>query len=253
MIRNVLLAGCLLIISTGHIFADTKVEIEGRYWITDLESDIKTTINEIVGTDIDLKEDLGISDEDIPEARITLKITKNNKLRAAYTQIQYSGDKNIERTITFDGNSYTVGTPVESNLDVKYLRLGWLWQFINIADETIKLGPMFEIKGLSADAALNAPQLGLSASETFTGAFPTFGGGLDINPHKKINIFAEISGISLGNYGHFFDAEAGIKLIPIKNFTIAAGYRLFDLKIEDDPDYAKIKIKGPFLSGSFRF
>jgi hypothetical protein len=252
MLRKFLFTICFLLVTIGIAIADTKVEFEGRYWITDLTSKAKIT-EAGTGTDIDFKTDLGIEDENFPEARFTWYIGSKNKLRLAYIQISYSGDKNVEKTIEFGGKTYTVGLRVTTDLDVKYLRLGWAWQFINIDNGKVKFGTLLEAKGFWIDASLKATLPPIEESEDLAAGLPTIGVALDINPHKIVNVFAEISGISAGKYGYFFDTEAGVKIIPIKNLSVIGGYRIFDIKAKDDPDYAKVKISGPFVGATLRF
>jgi hypothetical protein len=231
-----------------------RVEFEGRYWITDLTAEAKV-IESGIGTRIDFKDDLGLRNENFPDVRFTWYTGPKSKLRLAYTQVAYSGKKNIERTIEFDGETYTVGTRVITDLDVYYLRLGWAWQFINIANGKVKFGTLLEAKGFLVDISLDAPNLipPVKESEEFVGGLPTVGFALDINPHKIVNIFAEVSGMYAGEYGYFLDGEAGVKIIPIKNLSVLGGYRIFYLKAEDDPDFAKLQISGPFVGATLRF
>ncbi len=231
-----------------------KVEFEGRYWITDLTAEAKVTEFGI-GTDIDLKDDLGLKDEDFPDVRFTWYTGPKSKLRLTYFQVAYSGDETLSRTITFAGKTYTIGTRVITDLDIKYLRLGWAWQFINIAKGKVKLGTLLEVKGALVDISLDAPYLipPIKESEKFIGGLPTVGAALDINPHKVVNLFAEVSGIYAGKYGYFLDGEAGIKIIPIKYFRVVGGYRILDFKVEDDPDLAQLRISGPFVGATLRF
>jgi len=230
------------------------VEFEGRYWITDVTAEAKVTESGI-GTEVDFKDDLGLKDENFPDGRFTWYTGPNSKLRFAYTQVAYSGDKNTERTIEFGGETYPVGTRVITDLDVIYLRLGWMWQFINIAEGKMKLGTLFEAKGLLLETSLEAPNLipPIKESARFRGVFPTLGAALDINPHKAINVFAEVSGLYAGKYGYFIDGEAGVKIVPIKNLSVLGGYRILDFKAEDEPDFGKAKISGPFVGATLRF
>ena len=253
MFKRILLIVAFLAIMVGLVFAqDVKVEFEGRYWIADLDAEAKVEESN-VGAKFDFKQDLGIGDEDFPEGRVIWHIGPNSKLRFAYTQVDYSGDKEVIRTIEFKGQSYTAGVQVKSGLDIQYLRFGWLWQFIDLADGSIKLGTVVEAKGILADVSLNAPSLSISESEEFFALLPTAGIVLDINPTKKVNLFAEISGFYAGDYGYFFDAEAGVKIVPFKNFSIVGGFRIIDIKAEDAPDFVKVEITGPFLGATLRF
>ncbi len=255
MLKKILLIIFLLVVFVSSGFAqEARVEFEGRYWVTDLDAKAKA-VESNIGTDFNLKDDLGIKDEDYPEARVIWHTGPNSQLRLAYTQVDYSGAQDIARTIEFEGKSYTAGTRVNSEFDLKYLSFGWIWKFINIAEGKIKLGSILGVKGLYADISLEAPNLSppVSESEQFFGGLPTIGVALDINPIKKVNLFAEISGLTAGEYGYFFDAEAGLRIIPIKNFSIAGGYRIIDIKAEDDPDFVKVEITGPFVSATLRF
>jgi hypothetical protein len=254
MLKKVLFGVCFLIVTTGVALAqDTRVEFEGRYWITDLTGEAKVTEAGLAGTNINIEDDLGVEDEDFPDVRFTWYTGPNSKLRLAYNQISYDGDKNVEQTIQFSGNTYTMGARVITDLDVKYLRLGWAWQFVSTAEEKIKFGTLLEAKGFWVDTSLNAPSISVKESEKFAAGVPTVGVALDINPHRAVNIFSEVSGIPGGKYGYFLDAEAGVKIIPTRNLSIIGGYRIFDVKAKEDEDHAKIKIAGPFVGATLRF
>jgi hypothetical protein len=233
---------------------DVRLEFEGRYWFTDLEGRVKVTDADI-GTDINLKRDLDIEDEGYPEVRLTWYTGKKSKIRLAYTQVDYDGDANIQRTILFDGTTYNVGTRVVTDLDIKYVRIGWAWQFINIDNGFLKLGTLIEGKGFWGKTTLEAPDLvpALREKEKFVFALPTIGAALDINPHKMLNIFAEGSGLTAGRYGYMYDAEVGMKLIPIRILSIIGGYRLLGFKAEHHDDFAKARVHGPFVGVTVRF
>lgn len=231
-----------------------KVEFEGRYWITDLTAEAKVTENGI-GTKINFQDDLGVGDENFPEGRFTWYPGPNSKIRLAYTRIAYDGDKNVEKTIEFAGETYTVGTRVITDLEFQYLRIGWIWQFVNLKNGMFKVGTMLEGKLAWIDASLEAPNVepAIRESESLWGGLPTLGIAADINPHPMFAIFGELSGMTAGKYGYFVDGEAGIKIIPMRNVSVMGGYRVFDIKAEDDPDFAKLKISGFFSGVTVRF
>lgn len=258
MFRKFLFSVCFLLITIGIATADTKVEFEGRYWMTDLTAKAKVSENNIIGTDIDLKSDLGLKDKNFPDGYFTWYMGSKSKVRFAYTQINYSGDKNVERQIEFSGATYTAGARVITDLDMKYLRFGWSWQFINVDDGKVKLGTLLEVKGFWVDTSLESPNMSPPVKESgkFAIGLPTIGVALDINTNKMVNIFAEISGLPAGKYGYFLDGEVGIKttkMIPIENLSVVGGYRIFDIKAKNDSDFARLKISGPFIGTTLRF
>ncbi len=234
---------------------DAVVEFEGRYWTTDLEASVKV-VTAGIGETFNLKNDLGVDDEDFPEGRFIWHTGPNSKLRLSYTRIEYEGDQVLTRTIDFDGKSYTAGSRVTSDLELQYCGFGWVWQFVHLFDDRIKLGTVLEAKGLIADVSLDAPSLAISESANLSAGLPVVGLALDVSPFKDskfLSFFAEASGMSGGSYGHFIDAEAGVKLIPVKFFSISGGYRVIDVKVKDDPDLVDLRIKGPFAAATLRF
>ncbi|MGQ9645309.1 MAG: hypothetical protein ACUVWO_02075 [Thermodesulfobacteriota bacterium] len=234
--------------------SDVILELEGRFWFTDLEGRVKVTEADL-GTDINLKRDLDLKDEGYPEVRLTWYTGKKSKIRVGYTQVDYEGDASLQRTILFKGTTYSVGTRVVTDLEIKYLRIGWAWQFICMDSGLIKLGTLIEGKGFWTKATLEAPDLvpAIREKESFIFALPTVGAALDINPHPMVNIFAEGSGLPAGKYGHMYDVEAGIKLIPVRILSIMGGYRLLEFKAKDDRDFAKARVQGPFVGVTVRF
>ena len=256
MSKKILLALVILVFIPCLAFAQKgpTIELEGRYWITDLKGKIKVSEADF-GERIDFKRDLGIKDENFPDVRLTWYTGPKSKIRVAYTQADFEGDENLNRTVEFEGQTYTAGTRVETDVKVKYLRLGWAWQFIDIGEGVVKLGTLVEGKGFWVKASLEAPDLGppVKESEKFLFGLPTIGIALDVNPHKMVNIFAEASGLAAGNYGYVYDAEVGVKLIPVKFLSIIGGYRIFDIKAKHSHDHARLMVHGPFAGATLRF
>jgi len=234
---------------------DVTLELEGRFWFTDVQGKMKVTDSNDVGTDIDLKADLGVKDENIPELRLFWYPGKKTKIWAAYGQVGFEGDEDIQKTIQFGDTIYTVGTRVETDADIKYLNVAWAWQFIYIDNGFLKLGTLLEAKVFWVKGSLEAPNLSppVKESEKFVFGLPTLGLALDLNPHKMLNIYAQGSGMYAGSYGYLYDAEIGVKLIPIKILSIMGGYRIMQFRAEHDEDYARVKLHGPFVGVTVRF
>jgi len=258
---------CVMVVCSAVLAyaADAVVEFEGRYWMPDFTAKARVTEANIVGSDLNFTSELGIKDEDFPEGRFIWHTGPNSKIRAYYTQAQFTGDQIVSRTITFDGKTYTAGTQVKSKLDLQYFGLGWLWEFIDVLDGKFKLGSILEAKGVAGKASLDAPTLAITESTDFIAGLPTAGLTVTISPFKDqkpyasgnifsdLSVYAEASGMSAGKYGYFIDAEAGVRWVPFKYVSISGGYRNVSLKAEDKPDYAKMELKGPFAAASIRF
>lgn len=251
-----ILISVFLVIMTGpSLLAEPTIEFELMQWMPDLTAEARVSDEAIQGSDIDFKDELGLDDENFIDARFSWYFAKNNKLRLTYSNIAYSGDKVISEEIVFDGETYEVGGRVITDLDIQYFRLGWIWQFISTDDGVFKLGSILEAKIFSIDASLEERGESVEESEEVTGGLPTIGLAADINPHKMVNLFAEISGMTFGDYGEMYDAEIGARFIFLENYSIIANYRIFKIDVEDDEDddYVDIEISGPSIGASIRF
>jgi hypothetical protein len=246
---GVMVAFALLL--THAVAAAQVIELEGRYWFTDIDGSVKTKSG---GTEIDLVDDLGFDRENTPEGRLTFFTGPNSRIRLAYAHLKFDADQTLSRTLTFEGSTFTVNSRVSSELEVHYGRLGWLWQPLTIPG-LLKFGGVLEAKGFVVDGSLrtrgNTPEVRESTS--FPLVLPTVGLALDVTPHQVVHLFAEASGLPAGGLGHIVDAEAGLRVFPVAFLGLSAGYRVFDLRAEKHDDFAKLRIFGPFVGAVLRF
>src|SRR5689334_13276072 len=117
----------LLVISAGTLSAQAGMELEGRYWFSQVNTRIRVERNGF-GTDIDAKNDLGFSDSNFPVGHAAV-YWGHNRLSFDYTPIDFSGDRTVSRTLLLNGRTYTFGTRVVSGLELRHLQLGWSYRF----------------------------------------------------------------------------------------------------------------------------
>jgi hypothetical protein len=223
--------------------------------MTNLSGVIRVTQDGIAGDEINLKTDLNMDNKNVPDIRLTWYTGSTSRLRFAYTKLSSEGDAVINRSFTFNGKTYTSGTRVLSSLDVQTPSISWIWQFLHFGP--VKLGTVLQAKGFWIKESLNAPSampgLAISESKSVVAGLPTVGAALDVSPIDMIDAFGEISGITAGKYGHLYDAEGGVKIIPIKYLSVIGGYRILNVQVDTNKDFGKITFKGPFAGASFRF
>ena len=243
----------LLLSFSGAGLAQRAVDFEGRYWVTNSTQAIKVTDNGI-GTDINFKADLGFVDKSFPEARLTYHGKGRSKLKLGFVQARYDADRNVQKTIDFGGTKYTVGTRVASNLKLQDLKVGWAYQFLRFAGGKLRIGTFLQAHVLWLRAGLAAPDVRPPLSESERGVVPVpmLGLSLDAAPHWRANISGDLSAVKLGKYGSAADGELAVKLFPIRRLGFTAGYRSFRLGPKFDPDYAVVRISGPFAGALVR-
>ena len=234
--------------------AGQRVELDARYWPADVVAEAKIEGGPLPGTAFDFKKDLGIDDEPLVDLRLSVFTSPNSRLRLAYARASYQADTVIGRAIEFNGSTYPAATRVVSELDVHYVRLGWIWQ-LPVIPGKLRVGPVLEAKAFVAGATLEAPATAppLRETERFAIVIPTAGLALDLSPHPRVDLFAEVSGLTVGDPGRVVDAEAGVRIGLVTFLTLTGGYRFFEVRGEEDRSFARLRLSGPFVGVNFRF
>jgi hypothetical protein len=249
------LMGSLVVATAWAQDAPTRLELEGRLWRPVLAAQARAAVADEPTTDLDLKQDLGMRDHWISEARLTWRIGRKHRLRLAYTPIVYRGDRIVQTTVHFRGRTYEFGTRVASEFRLQYLRLGWTWLWLDFGNGAVRLGPLVDFKGFRAEGSLTTPDLPIAVSATrvwWAGA-PTLGVALDVRPSGWIGVFAEISGLPVGSLGTFWDGEVGVQFTLIRYLRVTGGYRYLHGRVTSGPDFVEATMAGPFLSAVLGF
>jgi hypothetical protein len=233
------------------LHAQNSLEFTGHDWFTQMGSRIRVEQNGF-GTDIDARKDLGMPDSNFPQGAVEWRRGRS-LLRFEYTPIDYTGDRTVTRTIVFQGQPFTVGTRVVSELEVQHLQLSWAYQFVNVHDGLFRIGPMVEADGFLMSGRLGAPDLGFQQTENLSAGLPTVGLAMDIRPHRAVDIYAQAAGMQAGAYGSFVGSNSGVKVRVWKYLLVTAGYRTFNLHVENSPDFAHLRLRGPFVGVGFHF
>jgi hypothetical protein len=230
---------------------DYNLELEGRYWKPKLDSTIKIVENNI-GTDVNLVEDLGFDEKKgFGEARLQVKFFSRNKLNFSYLPLKWDADKVLTQTIQFNGQTYSAGTRVQSELDMKLFKAGYEFDFI--AGKHGFLGATFDVMVAATHVELKAPSLTTDEKHDATVPIPMIGLAGRVSPIPWVSLTAKVSGLPMGGYGYVFDAEGSLDINPIKYVTISGGYRFLKAKAEINDNSANYKLDGPFAALKIRF
>jgi len=206
------------------------------------------------GTDIDARRDLGVSDADFPEGGVTWTHGRN-VVSFTYTPIDLAGDQTVTRTVVFGGRTYTIGTRIQSDLEVRQLELRWAFQFVRVADGRVRIGPAIQADGFFLRGSLRAPALSppIAEQEDLKIGLLSPGLALDIEPLRWLDIYGRVAGIDVGGYGYYVGSESGVTVRPLRHLSLGAGYRTFNLHVDNSPDFARLQFRGPFIGAGVRF
>jgi hypothetical protein len=210
------------------------------------------------GDPIDFVTTLGIEQAKFRQLKLVLRPATKHKFRFEYTPIHYTAEKNVPVTFVFNGQRYTVGLPVASDLTWKAYRFGYEWDFV-YRDRGFA-GVVAEAKYTDISATLSA----LGTGSQFTSArapIPAIGfiGRGYVVPN--ISITGEFTFFKLPEKAITSDDYSAkyydFDLYGTVNFNDHAGaqlgYRSFDVFYKVKKDTGTLKVNGLYFGGVARF
>ncbi len=229
-----------------------ELGVRGIYWFPGFSGDVKVDGDGIVGTTLDLEDDLGLEDESYPVIEIFTGIGKHH-LSISFYNADYSASKTLNKDIYFNGKLFNVNTLVESSLE--YDVYDFMYQYDLLDLENIlagfSLGLVGKIKYFEGDVQLKS---GIeTTTEDFSEPIPLLG----INFHVGLIadlLEARILATGMGySDGNLFDGQAEVSITPLPFIDIHGGYRLFRIDVETDDVTLDYETSGPYVSLTLSF
>lgn len=237
------------------------VELGGTIWNPTPAIAISSESLGIAGDTIDFVNDLGIEKSSFRQLKVVLRPGTKHKLRFEYTPIKYEAQSTVTRTFVFNGQRYTIGLPVTSELKWNAYRFGYEWDFL-YADRGF-LGLLLETKYTHVNASLTASVAGLTDTE-FTEArapIPAIGVVGRAYPAANISITGEFSAFKLPDAaadpdkysGKYYDFDLYGTVNFTDHFGAQLGYRSLDVFYKVKLDQGTMTLRGPYFGGVARF
>jgi hypothetical protein len=251
VLQVVTAAGVLLL--AGSAFAPSAFAlgagVRGMYWGSTISGNIQTVTNGVSGTVLDVKNDLGMKDEDVFNGEVFLK-AGNFTFRVAYTPLKFTGDSVLSKSVVFDGTTFPAGVPVSSKLETKMVDGDVQWDLLNpnLGVVSMNLGVFLRLKYVdgSAEISSNNPVLPLSATQDFRLPIPEVGAAAGIGFLKDM-VRADARACGMAYSGsHLYEGDAFLSVIPFPFLRLQGGYRFIDLKADENDFRGTLKIKGPY-------
>lgn len=206
----------------------------------------------IPGTAIDAVDDLGFEDPTVADLKVTLAATRRFKLRLGYTPIRYTAQATLERDIIFNGQLYSVGLPVDTELKWNAWRAGI--QIDVVAHERGFLGAIVEAKFTDFRVDIASPIV--SEFTDVQAPIPTVGGIGRVYVGDNFAITGELTGISLTideDEGRYFDFDLNGAYYFNRNVGAQFGYRRLSVHYGIDLDEGDMKLGGIYFGAVARF
>ncbi len=228
------------------------VGIRGQYWFPDLSGDIRVDDNGLSGTSLDLEDDLEVDDESYPLVEVFAGLG-NHHLSVAYYNADYEGSNVLDRTITFDGDTFNVGERVKSSLEYDVYDVMYRYDLLDLENVLagFSLGLVGRVQVFDGSVEIDSPSM--STRQDFTAPIPMAG----LNLH--LGILADLlearvlaTGIGYGK-GSMIDAQADISFTPFPFIDIHGGYRAMVIDFETDDVELNYDVLGPYVGVTLSF
>jgi hypothetical protein len=243
--------------ATGESY---HVEVGGSIWNPTPEIVISSESLGIVGDDVDFVKTLGLPTNKFRQFKLVLRPGMKHKFRLERTLINYDGQKTVDTSFVFNGQRYTVGLPVTSELDWKAYRFGYEYDFVYKSRGFV--GALLEAKYTDITATLTANLLGASHAE-FTharGPIPAVGviarGYIvpNISITGEFSGFPEVGTTGSSRYGgRYYDFDVYGTVNFTDHLGVHAGYRSIDVLYKVKQDHGSMKLKGLYFGAVTRF
>jgi hypothetical protein len=236
---------------------DTLVSVTADYWMPAVDANITSTELAVIGTDINIIDDLGLGDsENIPALTASIDLPLFPEILLSYFAISGDGKKDITKNLTFKGVTYTVADNVSSSYDITQYEA--LLSFNIIDSDAGKFGLLIGAKYFEVETELKDNTTGITKSESVDGPVPVVGFVGGISLPAKFRIEAIARGLSLEVQdidAKLYDIEAALHYDANRFLRASVGYRYFMINAEDTGtnDSVDMKFTGPFvgITGSF--
>jgi hypothetical protein len=205
----------------------------------------------IVGSTIDFRQDLGLTSTRFRELHLVLHPGRKHKLRFQYIPLDYQQTATLQREIVFNGQRYSIGLPVISELDWKAYRFTYEYDFI--ATSRGFAGALLDLKHTHVRASLRSPLPQLDQFTDRSAPVPAIGGIARVYLVPSLSVTGELSGIKIPastNYdfrGHYTELDIYGTLNFTRNIGAQLGYRTLDVDAVIEKGSGSFNVKGLYF------
>ena len=203
-------------------------------------------------TNIDFVQEFGIEKKTFPEIRFT--VGRSHKFRFGYVPVKYDADATIQRTITFRGQTFTVGVPASTEIKWDLWKFGYEWDFVS--REKGYFGVIADLKYNKLEASIASPALARTAMTEQDAPVPTIGVAGRGYPHPMVSISGEFSGLKFNSdefEASLWDFDINAAVTFGRYIGVQGGYRMYTVDFTIEDDIGDLELKGPYIGAVVRF
>jgi hypothetical protein len=184
---------------------------------------------------VDFQKDLGFNSYSTFGTGLDWKFTRKNHFLIDFSRFNSSNQKVLERTITFQGQTFEAGLQTQGQLNALFISPGYQYDIIRRKRGHLGIGIHFNTFDTSAKISAQAQVTGdgtqyaaKSASGSFIAPIPVAGPQyrLYLTNSPRLFVEGEVYGMYFFGYGNYLQLADSIGYSVGKHVSLKAGYQL---------------------------
>jgi hypothetical protein len=238
--------------ATGERF---HIEAGADFWTPSADIHVSSEALGIVGSDIDLKRDLGATDQRFRALQVMARPSPAHKFRFQYIPIKYTASSILTRDVIFNGIRYRANLPVNTDLDWKAYRFGYEYDFVQKNRGFV--GFLIEAKYTDVKVQLDNPIESQFAQAR--GPIPAIGGIGRFYVVPNIAITGELTVFKLPTSiderynAHYVDLDIYGTVNFTNYFGVKGGYRSTNVGYLIRSDRGALDLRGIYFGAVVRY
>jgi hypothetical protein len=231
------------------------IEASAGFWTPAADMAIASESLGIVGTVIDFKQDLGLTDKRFREVHLVLRPARKHKFRFQYIPIRFVQSTVAARDLVFNGQRFAVNLPVNSELDWKAYRFGYEFDFL--VRDTWYAGFVLDFKQTDVRATLATPII--EEFRHIAAPIPALGGTgryyilPNVSITGEVTIFRLPENVIRDTTGRYIDVDFYGTMNFNRYLGAQLGYRSFDVGYSTDDELGDFRLKGFYFGAVARY
>lgn len=243
-------------------FDNYKLRIDAFWFYSRPTGDIKGHGDMVP---VDFNSDLAFSSYSTFTGKVDWKFTHKNHFYVAFAPLYTSKTTTLNRTITFQGQTFDVGATVKSDLHAYFVAPGYQYDIIRRRRGHLGLAAQINLFNTSAKISSSASISGggsasgsVRASGSLLAPIPVAGPEFRLYLTNSPRLFVEgnLFGMYFFGYGSFVSTAATVGVTLTKHITANAGYQLgshLDVNGTSDRIALQLAQKGAVAGMEFSF
>jgi hypothetical protein len=188
------------------------------------------------GTKISAEDDLGLDDrETLPWLDMRIRLSRRNLIDITYYDLSRSGAQTLQFDITFEGETYTASTEVDSFFNSKIWRIAYGYSFMK--DNKRELGLLFGLHVTDIEVGINETTGGQSSRAEGTAPLPSFGiqGSVELPKRWRFRGWGQVFALDFEDFkGSLVNVTATVEHDTFKHVGFGFGWSYFGFDLEAD-------------------